>query len=718
MNGTAREYFAFISYSHSDKRWAEWLHKSLETYRIPRRLIGQATFGGVIPQRLAPIFRDRDELASATDLGRTVNAALAQSAYLIVICSPRSAASRWVNEEVLAFKRMGRSERILCLIVDGEPNAADSADECLAPALRHPLGADGELAAQFTEPVAADARAGADGKSNAKLKLIAGLLNVGFDALKRRELQRRNRRLALLATAALIVMTVTTVLAISAVLSRNAAERRQKQAEDLVDFMLGDLNDKLSQLSRLDILETVDNKAMDYFSALPVSDVTDSALAQRVKALEKIGIVRQDQGHLPAAMESFAAAAKLAGSLADAAPRDAARQIAYSRELTFVGMTSWSQGALDRAQENFAAAQRALQRAEVSRTGNDDLLFQLTVIDNDIGHVLEARGMIDEAEAQYRNMLAHCQQLAASSRVTTKWKAQLGSAHNNLGQVAVARGDLLAAVAEYIADDAIETGLANDAPDNNDQRENQMRVRAILGRTLALVGAVDEGASHLQEAVDLSTQLLAVDPNHAEFREYGALYASQLSRLRRAQGNMTAAAALSAHALDAFAALTGQDPANSDWQQEFAEVRTEQAALSLAGGERDRARTHAQAALLVLDPLLARRPNSRGTLLATSRARLLLAAATDDAAESERLRQATLQALRAAQGVGNDPRLLALQATALIDSGQSAQAGELIAQLRASGYRDPSWMAVVLRDRIDYPLDAAFQQRLQVALRR
>ena len=718
MSGEAREYFAFISYSHSDKRWADWLHKSLETYRIPRRLIGQATSGGVIPQRLAPIFRDRDELASATDLGRTVNAALAQSAYLIVICSPRSAASRWVNEEVLAFKRMGRSERILCLIVDGEPNARDSAEECLAPALRHPLGADGELAAQFTEPVAADARAGADGKSNAKLKLIAGLLNVGFDTLKRRELQRRNRRLALLATAALIVMAVTTVLAISAVLARNAAERRQKQAEDLVDFMLGDLNDKLSQLSRLDILETVDNKAMDYFSALPVSDVTDSALAQRVKALEKIGIVRQDQGHLPAAMESFEAAAKLAGSLADAAPRDAARQIAYSRELAFVGMTSWSQGALDRAQENFAAAQHALERADVAKTGTDDLLFQLTVIDNDIGHVLEARGKIDEAEAQYRTMLAHCQQLAASGHVTTKWKAQLGSAHNNLGQVAVARGELLAAVSEYIADDAIETGLANDATDNNDQRENQMRVRAILGRTLALVGAVDEGASHLQEAVDLSTQLLAVDPNHAEFREYNALYSSQLSRLRASQGDTAAAARLSAHALDTFAALTRQDPANSDWQQEFAEARIEHAALSLAGGQRDLAHTQAQAALAVLDPLLAQRPNSRGTLLATSRARLLLAAATDDTAGSERLRQETLRTLRAAQGVGNDPRLLALQATALIDSGQLAQAGELIARLRASGYRDPSWMAVVLRNRIDYPLDAAFQQRLQVALRR
>ena len=62
-------YFAFISYSHRDKAWAGWLHRALETYRVPRRLVGLRTSVGLIPPRLLPIFRDRDELASAADLG-------------------------------------------------------------------------------------------------------------------------------------------------------------------------------------------------------------------------------------------------------------------------------------------------------------------------------------------------------------------------------------------------------------------------------------------------------------------------------------------------------------------------------------------------------------------------------------------------------------------------------------------------------------------------
>lgn len=167
-------YRAFLSYSHRDERWAAWLHKSLESYRPPKQLVGTQTPGGEVPRRLNPVFRDREELASATDLGEVISAALRESACQIVICSPNAARSKWVNEEILAFKRLGREDRIFCLIVAGEPNASDipgrADEECFPPALRFRLAADGTLGDSRTEPIAADARPGKDGRSNAKLK--------------------------------------------------------------------------------------------------------------------------------------------------------------------------------------------------------------------------------------------------------------------------------------------------------------------------------------------------------------------------------------------------------------------------------------------------------------------------------------------------------------------------------------------------------------------
>ncbi len=231
----APKYRAFISYSHSDSRWASWLHSSLEKYRLPKPLIGTITARGEVPKRIAPIFRDRDELPSATDLGSLLRAALADSANQIVICSPQAAKSKWVNEEILAFKRLGREDRIFCLIIGGEPNASDlpgrEAEECFPPALRFRLGPDGELGAVRTEPIAADARPGKDGKNNAGLKLISGLLGVGFDTLRRREQQRRNRRLFVFSCAAMTGMVLTSGLAAFALIERAAAQRQTVRAE-------------------------------------------------------------------------------------------------------------------------------------------------------------------------------------------------------------------------------------------------------------------------------------------------------------------------------------------------------------------------------------------------------------------------------------------------------------------------------------------------------
>ena len=75
----------------------------------------------------------------------------------------------------------------------------------LCPALRFALDAGGELSAQRVEPLAADLRPGRDGKSDARLNLVAGLIGIDFDDLKQRERVRRRWRRAQVAAAALVL---------------------------------------------------------------------------------------------------------------------------------------------------------------------------------------------------------------------------------------------------------------------------------------------------------------------------------------------------------------------------------------------------------------------------------------------------------------------------------------------------------------------------------
>jgi len=101
-------YAAFISYRRTDpdRRWANWLHDRLETYRLPSKLAH--TRG--LPRRLGRICQDDKEFPGSADLGAEVRDALDRSDWLIVVCSPRARASRWVAAEVEHFGLTGRAQ--------------------------------------------------------------------------------------------------------------------------------------------------------------------------------------------------------------------------------------------------------------------------------------------------------------------------------------------------------------------------------------------------------------------------------------------------------------------------------------------------------------------------------------------------------------------------------------------------------------------------------
>src|SRR4051812_38242306 len=71
----ATKYRVFISYSHSDTKWAAWLARRLEGFRVPRRFHGRAAPIGTLGALIRPVFRDRDELPTTSDLGATLRTA-------------------------------------------------------------------------------------------------------------------------------------------------------------------------------------------------------------------------------------------------------------------------------------------------------------------------------------------------------------------------------------------------------------------------------------------------------------------------------------------------------------------------------------------------------------------------------------------------------------------------------------------------------------------
>ena len=249
-------YWAFLSYSHADLRWARRLHRALEAYVVPRRLVGRPTPGGPAPRRLRPVFRDLDEMGAGGSLSDRLKSALDASASLIVVCSPAAAVSPWVNEEIRRFKAERGEDRILAVIVGGDPFASE----------RPGGGGAGVLPAGAAPPPLrrrahrADRRGPAAGPRHvARRGAEAGGWRARheLDELVQRDAARRNRQLVALTSVFGATAATMTALALVALTERDQARRERGQAEGLVEFMISDLKDQLQPAGRLDILDAV-----------------------------------------------------------------------------------------------------------------------------------------------------------------------------------------------------------------------------------------------------------------------------------------------------------------------------------------------------------------------------------------------------------------------------------------------------------------------------
>lgn len=220
---------AFISYRHvePDRRWAQWLHGALETYTIPRALRVSSEV-----KRVGRVFRDEEELAASPHLSRDIELALERSDWLVVVCSPRARGSAWVDAEIAHFHKLGRADRILSLLIEGEP--VDAFPPSLLAARPE---AGGTEPVRPEEPLAADIRTlqGASPRRrrrDAKLRLIAPILGRSFDELRRRDQDRQIRFAAAVAAISLVLLAAMSGLVILAEINRREAVRQAALAEE------------------------------------------------------------------------------------------------------------------------------------------------------------------------------------------------------------------------------------------------------------------------------------------------------------------------------------------------------------------------------------------------------------------------------------------------------------------------------------------------------
>ena len=599
--GAADAYAAFLSYSHADEKTATWVHRRLEQFKVPPELIGKDRGEGVIPRRLRPVFRDRQELAAARDLGSEVDDALAGSRVLIVLCSPTAAASRWVNSEIERFHRVRPAGQVIAAIVTGEPYAADlpgrAAEECFPPALKVQYDERGLATTRRAEPIAADLREGKDGQRIGFLKIVAGMLGVGLDELVKRDAARRHRRMAIITSASIVGMALTSGLALFAFEKRDEARDQRREAEGLVGFMLGDLRDKLEPIGRLDALDAVGSRAFSYFQTQDKSELSDKALAQRSAALGLMGEIADTRGNLDGALARYREAMAGTAEMISRDPDDPQRLFDHAQNVFWVGEIGRKRGQMQQAEASFREYERLADRMVELDPGNAKWRMEVQYARENLGIVLMSRRRFDEAAQQFGAATSAMDALAAGDPQNRDYHKELGNALGWQADALLSLGRISDAIAVRTHQATYLEGLA--ATGNSDVafEERLIPARQALGLLYTAQGNLGQGVEQLRAALAVATKLVAVEGANHEWKDRAASVRLDLARNLLALGRRDEATKETDLGCAAAAVLSARDPTVAHWRRLRTNCLAMRSRLAAASGDREGAAGLARQAL-------------------------------------------------------------------------------------------------------------------------
>ena len=594
----AFKYRAFLSYSHRDTAWGQWLQRALERYRIGRDLVGRETPAGPVPETLRPIFRDREDFSAGHSLTEQTMAALHDSQFLVVLCSPDAAKSQYVNEEVRSFKAMGRANRVIPVIVAGEPG--DPERECFPPAVRFKLNPDGTLSDEREEPIAADARRQGDGKRIAFEKVLAGLLGLSFDDVQKREAIADARRIKIMASAVAVFVVVSMVAGYfvwhaseqsrreAALIEEHkrrddAQRKRDEEFRTQLAAMQADyraLAGKLvggaaqaapgqAQAVSEAVAATVqgaaegDERLKRALALLGEKKIEEASVLLRQVAEEKEHAAETSSREAATAYRHLGAIAGLADPKRALDAYEKALQLDPDdvESLVSAGQLQIERGQLD-------DAERRLQRAQsVAGDGKDSrqrYWAQLGLAD-----ILVQRGDLATAMQEYREAASVADRLAKADPSNTGWQRALSVSYEKIGNVLVEQGDLTAALTSFRDSLAIRDRLAKADPGNAGWQHDLSASYGKIGDVLVAQGSLAEALTAFRDSLAIRDRLAKADPGNAGWQRDLSVSNSKVGGVLAVQGNLAEALTAFRESQAIFDRLAKADAGNAGWQRDL-----------------------------------------------------------------------------------------------------------------------------------------------------
>ena len=376
------KYKAFISYNHADYKFARYLHTKLENFKFS---FDKKNYRD---KPLHPIFIDNNELKAGAKLSEAIQTALAQSEFLIVICSENSTKSNWVRAEISHMRALHKDANIIAII----PNKGGDESHLL------------DLLGAEIERLAADFRPGKN-RSLQLSKIAATLLNRDLDELYQREARRRNKQMLGFGISLSVIATLMSGLAANAYLSEKEAVRQRQKSEEVIAFMVDEFRDDLETLDKLELLSDLGAKAQDYFDDRDLDLLSDESILLQSRTLRQLSDVDEKRGNIGVAKKRIESAYAASTLMIDRQPNRLEALTEHAENSEYWGYIEYQLGHLETAKDLFETATTTYASALKLIPDDQEMTWKASISEQNIGIMLLQMGRSNEARPYLQNAL-------------------------------------------------------------------------------------------------------------------------------------------------------------------------------------------------------------------------------------------------------------------------------------------------------------------------
>jgi tetratricopeptide (TPR) repeat protein len=400
----------------------------------------------------------------------------------------------------------------------------------------------------------------------------------------------------------------------AAVAARDEAERRREQAEGLIGFMVGDLRSRLTAVGRLEILDEVGKKALDYFQSVPAGSLSGEELYRRSQTMHQLGQLRQARADLSGALTAYEESLALAESVARSDPGNAEWQLGLGTSHFHVGDIKRRRSDLDGALHHFRAYQEIARTLAARDPANLDWKLELSYGHSNVAAILFDKGQLQEA----RELLELTEVLKAEVAVAKPGDVTIqisrANNHNRLAVILQRLGDLTAAATGFERELAIYRELTAQDPRNMLVLRRFPTCYLTLGQARRALGDDDAALASFQAAVQASRALVGHDATNADWQRDLAIGEISVGRMLLERGSAAAALARFHAARDILIPLSAKSQDRTRWRRNVAQSHFSIADALASQGRLDAALQESDAALAIANAMRESNANDVSTI--------------------------------------------------------------------------------------------------------